>query len=241
LHELFSVRDTSPNGDLVVLISDTSHVYLPETTTSHRLIERRYSIHPSPKSMGTTIKQTLVSAKSETFEYAAFVHGSRSSLLYPLLVRQQWRFDGDNILKARDKDNIVLIDEYDERLTTFLSVVWVMGPETPVPKSRMRLKVQRFREFSLATSYTHLPTRPPDCGSTITITTSPARVNGGDVTWTHPKAGPINWHEFEEYNQELFRMLQTNMLNAMFERDGFDGDLLLRVGSTRGFRYWLKD
>lgn len=242
-HELFSVQDASPAGDLVIIINDTSHMSEDKQERGQRLLERRFSVHPSPRAVraGTTIKQTLITESGDKITYAAFVHGHRDKLLYPVLVRQQWIFDNDNLLSARPKDNVVRITEYDERLTTFCCIVWVMGKDAEAPQGTLRSSLHRFREFSLLITYSFWPIRPPDFGSTLNVTTSKKRVNTEDPVFTHPDLEAIPAEEFDFHNLELLTQLRDMFVSGMVYRYGMDLSSLLKLNTVNGIRYWLKD
>lgn len=236
--ELFAVRDRSPDGSVQILLKETPFFQNDELGPRYwRAAERRISIHPSDGSLknGTTIKHHKIAADG-LFEDAAFVNESRERLCWPIRSVRQWAFEGDNIASPRDKDTVLRLQPYDERLTTLFFQIWAWDNkrDIPPPASPVQMVTAMCRRFQLAVYYVFVPAQPLIEGYSISVSTSSTRVNEGDTEQTHPEAVSVEEHEVDEMIKNFFGLLATE-----FTKRGEDvfgrGPLarMIAVGCTR--------
>lgn len=208
--ELFSVQENA-DGSLMVFphrrCEDIHHGALKE---------EHLSVHMSPASPGTTIKQTVRFENGSHVTYSSFVEDSKTQLLWPLFSATAPRFTKTNVTRKRARDRQVTFARYHPRSATLVYSVFVSSSgfqhsPSQSPVNLVRVAFSRF-EIGVFFSFMCLPSRLTE---EIQVgATSPRQIDG-----VPHKGEAVAQRSFELDEVEPF-VVQTfaGLGNAMFFR-----------------------
>jgi hypothetical protein len=129
---LFSILE-KPNGELIVPSKTAEKA---DNSDGPRLLEQRYSIHPSPKSSEfTMVKQTLNTVDGKTEDSVVLTDAVKLKTGFSIIfVRRVQSLSSDRYVieatKKQDERTVVLAD-FDESLNSFFFGVFLGHPDTP--------------------------------------------------------------------------------------------------------------
>jgi hypothetical protein len=214
--EIFSVRDDAKDGSINIFLRETPFWHEPGAARSWKSVERRYSVHPSSQSQGTTIKYSSV-AQDALFEYSSFVNDTNHELLWMLWASRQWAFEDDNHLKEKMKDKIVCLGSLDETHNTLIYTVWVWDVNRPMYAVQFPLFYAgaRFRNFQIAVYFTVIPVPAANSGISLHISTSKPRVDKGPTAHTHTNTKSYEVSEIVPVTLDMIEIIRSNYMKFL--------------------------
>lgn len=211
--ELFAVGDTAADGSLIIVLKETPFWHLPEDQKSIRSVVRRYSVHPSAKSNGTSIKYTSV-GEGVNHEYASFINNTDEHLLWLMWFSRQWVFEDDNVVKPRRRDKLIRLPPLDEANNTLLYSVWVADSDYLFarPSWPLRFSGERFRNFNIGVYSANMPCPALRESMACHMSTSTMRENKGDFEQNFPDTVSYTRAEIHDVTMSGFAMLQDQLI-----------------------------
>ncbi len=225
LRELFSVRE-SQDGSLVIIRTDYEGV-ADQDEIEHELAENHFTVHPSDRSGGTTIKHTIRTKAGKLIEDMLYVADSADQLFMLVYSSRQGFFPDHQVSSPRSKDRVLQLATYDQWSTTLYYSVWVCDlrrDPPPPPPGVFRLLIN-FRRFALAVYSTYSPVRAYLVGCTHWLTTSTQRINRGPTENLFSDSPSIPFEEFWETMWDHFELGREDLLRRLppeFEARGID-------------------
>ncbi|WP_139792298.1 hypothetical protein [Henriciella litoralis] len=237
IRQILKVRD---QGDDVRIILIAAEYFDDPPYEDTRILEQRYSIHPSKQADFNEVKQTLELENGTTFETSLRTLGPKTDKLQLIFIRACPPLSNDRyLLNANARDTIVELSYCAAPACTPILGVFVTsldGPKKVAGSTRFRQVFINLKKYRLIIAYSFLPFSLGR-GQLLHQMTNPVRINKGNVPdpqLTNPLLGLTS---LEARNKTLsaFEATQKFMLQSVANKLPKEARLTLEKA---GFDLW---
>jgi hypothetical protein len=211
--ELFAIEERE-NGELLIFEKRSHSFSLDKDAASVPLLERRHTIHLSPKNLdgARTIICTTRLADGRTVRSSALVHPRQTpvgrAICWPLFASAHTDLSQPIYkLRARQSDVINNIASYNTKRNTLLVYVIVTGAGLQPRLLAQNFRTLPFRVFWLHIVHTFLPIPSTPFGYSHVLGTSIIRINGKPTQnvswWTNGVESPDDRELSESFRRTL--------------------------------------
>lgn len=177
--EILSIIEKS-NGQLT-LMSGTSKYWENEDGTLEEYFEQHYSIHRTKNGLDTTITQKTTLKGGVRHSIVTYIHDTSTHLLWPVFARRPPLFQPDpNKLTTRQKDDVVELGSFNDKLATFFYSVFVTLPNSDlsaVYAAGVQSQIATFTNFRIVVLPMYLNVPTFSSGDVVGYSTSPQITN----------------------------------------------------------------